>query len=235
MSQVLILGKGYTGTRLKKAIGASLITTRNPSSEDDIYFKLEDVDSWANLPSGKQVIWTFACVNSDLENKFFHFLNDRSTNVYIYSTSSVYLHEYDQQHIDEESPLDLQRPRTVAEEAYRSAGANILTLCGIYGPDRTPENWLKKGLIKNVNKHVNLVHVDDIVDITKALLLHNLEGARINLAPGLAHKWQDLAVLYKYSFPASAYNQKIINKVITSCFLTKFLPNNYKFKTPFDS
>ena len=232
INPITILGNGYCGSRLHESIADSKITSRNPTHQDIIYFKLEDESSWLNIPHNTTVIWTFACNNTELENKFFSFLAEFSDKIFIYSTSSVYLHSNNGQVIDENSALVMERPRTIAEELYRSKGACILTLCGISGPNRSPLSWLKKGIIKNANKDVNLIHVDDIVEITKILTIHDLGKKRINLVAGTTYPWLEIAKSINYEFKSEALEQKPSKKLIKSTILAKYLPKDYKFTKP---
>ena len=57
-----------------------------------------------------------------------------------------------------------------------------MVLAGIWGEDRQPENWFKKGRIKNGNKYLNLIHITDIVRITALLLWHG--AAAVEAAAG---------------------------------------------------
>jgi hypothetical protein len=231
-ASITILGNGYCGSRLHEAMPGSIITSRKPVNQEMLYFKLDDELSWLNIPCSKTVIWTFACLNTPLENKFFEFLQNHCEKIFIYSTSSVYIHSHNEQIIDEGSELDMQRARTIAEEKYRSEGACILTLCGISGPGRSPLNWLKKGIIKNANKEVNLIHVDDIVEITKRLITEELSAQRINLVPGVTYSWLAIANSIDYEFNSEALSQKTSKKLIKSTILTEFLPKSYKFRKP---
>lgn len=233
--ELTILGHGYCGSRLYASHPMAKVTSRKPTSNDQVYFQLEDPESWPNIPPSKQILWTFACTNSTLERQFFSFLKQRCEQVFIYSTTSVYQHTFNGQTMDEMSPIDDTKPRAIAEENYRQQGACLLTLCGIVGPDRNPINWLKKGRIKNANKAVNLIHVDDIVSITGLLLLQQLAGLRLNLAPAKTYTWSAIASAHKYAFSNEALKGPASMKLIQNTQLLNYLPHNFTFINPFQS
>ena len=81
--ELTILGNGYCGSRLYANHSNARITSRTPTLDEHIYFQLDDQTSWHNIPTSKQVLWTFACCNSDLENRFFTFLKQRCEQVFI--------------------------------------------------------------------------------------------------------------------------------------------------------
>ncbi len=80
-------------------------------------------------------------------------------------------------------------------------------------------------MIKNGNKHVNLIHVSDIVEITKHVMQHaaNFKGQNVNISDGLPRQWKDIVEFYKrvgkvdphFKFvdetPADAQSKKISN------------------------
>ena len=225
----LILGKGYCGSKFATKYSTK-VTSRTPTLENDIYFELNNINSWKNLPKANCVVWTFACKGDDIECEFFEYLLENiSSKIIIYSTSSVYLHEFDEQIIDEKTSIKPDNPRAIKEEQLRSKGASILTLCGIYGPKRNPKNWLLKGLIKDPDKDVNLIHVDDIVSLTHQLSQKDIWGKRINLCPGESDSWNDLAAHYSYQFPANQVSNKKMRKTVKSCLLESILEKSYPF------
>lgn len=229
MYDYLILGNGYCGSRLIKKIKNGRITSRSPELSEQIYFDLNDKDSWSNLPEAKIVIWTFACKNQENEFRFYQNLLKKSQQIIIYSTSSVYKHEFDNQVITESTPLKLDNPRLIAEERLRKLGANIFTLSGIFGPQRDPKNWLLKGLIKNPQKTVNLIHVDDIITLTLELADLSLSSCRINLCSGTSDSWAKLAEHYAYRFPDELKEDTILRKTVKSEVLETLLGKNHSF------
>lgn len=229
MYDYLILGNGYCGSRLIKKVTNAAVTSRQPKSKEIIHFDLHDQSTWKNLPQSKVVIWTFACKNEELEFALYDHLKTIADQIIIYSTTSVYKHEYDNQVITESSELDFTKARLIAEEKLRSLGANIFTLCGIFGPKRDPKNWLLKGLIKNPNKTVNLIHVDDIITLTLELADLGLNSKRINLCTDQSDSWETLAKHYKFEFPKDIKTEAIGRKTIKSELLGPLLKKNHSF------
>jgi nucleoside-diphosphate-sugar epimerase len=120
--------------------------------------------------------------------------------------------------VTEEAKVDLTQGRVEGEEYLREHGATCLVLAGIYGDERQPSSWLLRGthhhtyreyhtynthadtvsvgagLIKNGNKHVNLVHVSDIVAATVRVLEseEDLSGQSVNVSDGVPRRWHDI-------------------------------------------
>lgn len=130
--------------------------------------------------------------------------------VIVYGSTSRYIVNQPDEQITEEAQVDLSQPRVQGEEYLRGQGAVCLVLAGIYGDERQPSSWLIRGLIKNGNKHVNLVHVSDILAATLCVInsdhsgnggdycdLARLKGQSINVSDGTPRRWHDILAHYR--------------------------------------
>jgi nucleoside-diphosphate-sugar epimerase len=230
--QILVLGSGYVGSRLVRALGA-MTTHSSPekaSKNQTIYFNLQDALSWKNLPKSDAVVWTFPALPLASVQAFYNAQLSEVKKLIVCASTSCYQVTEQNQLLTEETPLDLGRQRVIGEEWLREQGATILTLAGIHGPNREPINWLRKNLIKTPQKRVNLVHVDDIVTITCRLLEDEREisGQRFNLTDGEGRFWQEIADHYDLFISES--NQSYDSKRISNEKIVKWL-KNYHFKT----
>ena len=73
--------------------------------------------------------------------------------------------EYPPPWIDESAPIDCSKARVQGEEFLRETrGAIVLRVAGIYGPGRSPYDWLKTGRVAVSRKYVNLIHVEDLAE-----------------------------------------------------------------------
>ncbi|MEE9345893.1 MAG: hypothetical protein V3U88_09840, partial [Methylococcales bacterium] len=190
MQETLILGHGYVGRALASRIPHTLFTSSSPekaNSNAGIYFNLNDRDSWKNLPAAATIIWTFAATPLDLVEEFYQSRLKNCENLLVYASTSCYQSSGNNNLVTEENSLSYAKPRVAGEEYLRKHDAAILVLSGIYGPERQPVNWLRKGLIPSLQKIVNLIHCDDIVDITCHLLEENCvpHGQRLNISDGM--------------------------------------------------
>jgi len=172
----LILGEGYTGTSLRSLLlknypQAQVHGTRRQNAK--INFELEREDTWKNLPESKNILWMFAGEDKEMARRLFR-QKFRNSQVVVVSTTSHFLFEDDSE-VNEQTPIDLQLPRAQAEEALREEGAVILHAAGIYGVNRNPLDWYRKGRIADLNKYLNLIHVDDLA---QALLLAVQRGQK---------------------------------------------------------
>lgn len=201
----LILGGGYVGCRLAQQLGAAQTYRSNEKSgaQGSLYFDLQDEQSWNNVQPGENVVWTFPAAPLEQVKAFYRAKLTKVNKLFVYASSSCYLVQKQGQWVNESQPLNLSRERVLAEEWLRDQGATILVLSGIYGPDRQPLDWLRKGLIKTPDKLVNLIHVDDIIDITECLLndKRDLRGERFNLSDGKPLIWREIAEHYEINLP----------------------------------
>jgi nucleoside-diphosphate-sugar epimerase len=101
--------------------------------------------------------------------------------------------EYPPAWIDEDAPVDLQKPRVQGEEFLRTqCGAMVLRVAGIYGPGRHPYDWIKSGRVALSDKYVNLVHVEDLAAICVAALRCGVSGTVYNVSDGVPRTWRDI-------------------------------------------
>jgi nucleoside-diphosphate-sugar epimerase len=197
---LLILGAGYVGSALKAELPDAIVTHRpgKPLAPGEHPFLLEEPDTWGALPTpGADVVWTFPARPLDLVQKFHREKLGEARSVLVLGSTSAYLTRSPDETVSESTPLDLTQERVAGEEWLREQGAMVLQLAGIFGPNRHPLQWLRKGLIKNGRKRVNLIHVDDIVLAIQALVKTPQPGVRINLANGLAPRWNELVEQFK--------------------------------------
>ena len=233
MEKTLILGCGYVGSALANKIPDTVITYRSVQKAEEhngIYFNLDDLNSWDNIPVVGDVIWTLPAAPLNLVQEFHKTVLHDCNRIVVYGSTSCYLTSKNKEIVTEEHPLDLNRDRVAGEEYLRKAGATILVLSGIYGPNREPVNWLRKGLIRSPDKRVNLIHRDDIVDITLFLLNENrlTEGERINLSDGVNRLWSEIAGYYSVVIKTNATLVK--NKIISNQKLRGLLPEGFQFR-----
>jgi len=196
-----ILGAGYVGQALLRRFPAAA-ATRRQAMPPALAFDLRDPVSWNNPPlANHTVVWTFPAEPPALVQAFSAArLQDAAGLIVLGSTSAYRVPDAADSppvSVTEASPLDLNQPRVQGEEWLRERGATVLRLAGIFGPGREPVGWLRKGLIKDGAKLVNLIHVDDIVAVIAELLAHPRPGERINVADGEPVSWRELAARFR--------------------------------------
>lgn len=219
---LLILGGGYVGNRLAEKLNATRTHRTAEKCEDSgvdegqtVQFDLTDHSTWDNLPSAETVIWTFPATPLDQVQAFYEAKLKDCKTLIVYGSSSCYQTEGDDYLVNENSPLDLTRDRVVGEEWLREQSATVLVLSGIYGPNREPKSWLERGRITTPQKRVNLIHVDDILNITTRIMESDqpIRSERFNLADGEALRWQTIADHYQLPITPSnkAYESKRVS------------------------
>ncbi|MEE9346049.1 MAG: hypothetical protein V3U88_10635 [Methylococcales bacterium] len=238
MQDILILGHGYVGGALASRLPHALYTSSTVEKANrnaGIYFNLNERDSWNNLPDAKTIIWTFAATPLDLVKDFYQIRLKNCENLLVYASTSCYQQYGDDNLITEENSLSYAKPRVAGEEYLREHNAAILVLSGIYGPERQPVNWLRKGLIPSLQKIVNLIHRDDIVDITCYLLEENCvaHGQRLNISDGMPLRWSKIADYYAIQSDDRDNGNKRASKSISNEKLCQILPDSFEFRKLF--
>ncbi len=234
MTKTLVLGGGYVGNALVDKIVSVEFThasVEKAKIHRGIYFRLEDQSSWQNLPTTQDVIWTFPAAPLDLIREFHETKLQNCKRLLVYGSTSCYLTSHDEETVTEDNPLDLTKERVKGEEYLRQKGATLLILSGIYGLGREPVNWLRNGRIRSLRKRVNLIHRNDIVDISLYLLTENSlpRGERINLADGCSRRWSEIAE--HYSIPINDNTSAVGGKIISNTKLCRLLPGEFQFRS----
>ncbi len=207
----LILGAGYVGGRLAELHPDAVRTRRavEPGDRKSIRFDLADETTWPSLPvDGRCVVWTFPAVPLATVRRFYDArVRNRAHSVIVLGSTSAYRVEEGPAAalppvVTEDRPLDPAQPRVEGEEWLREQGAVVLQLAGIFGPDRQPLDWVRRGRIRNGNKRVNLIHVDDILAVLESVAGRIgspdvPRGLRINVANGAPAVWNDLVAAWK--------------------------------------
>jgi len=161
----LVVGSGYLGRAVASRCPDALHTSREPQARPQdrrwLRFDLDAPSTWGVLDDvAAEVVIVAAPVGPrhDLE-LLWRTLVAVSPRVIVVGTTSAFVAGDE---VTDSSPVDPTNPRALAEEELRSRGAAVLHAAGIYGPGRNPLDWVRRGLVTNAGKLVNLVHVDDL-------------------------------------------------------------------------
>ncbi len=194
----LILGRGYTGRVLEKRLrekipSATLQSTNRRGTEHAIAFDLLEPATWNQVPQSPTVFWTFACDNLEAAKNFFDSRLQNTERLVVISSTGFFVHQ-DDFTVNESTAVDLENPRVQVEEWLRLQGACIIHAAGIYGPQRNPLDWYRRGMIRNLNKWLNLIHVQDLSRILIAAAEHKeLQSMRLIAADSHPLLWTDIA------------------------------------------
>lgn len=198
-----ILGAGYVGEALLRRFPAADATHQTPHSDPRRHlFRLDDASTWQNPPVAERiVIWTFPAQPLEHVKAFYDSCLKEAAGLIVLGSTSAYALPPEETQpvttVDEDTPLDMTRPRVQGEEWLRTQGATTLQLAGIFGPNRDPAGWLLRNRIKDGAKIVNLIHVDDIVALIAHLVDHPQPGKRLNVANGEPVVWRDLVARFQ--------------------------------------
>lgn len=185
MTDVLILGCGFTGQRVARrflARGASVtVTTRTPAHLPSLTQAGARVitlgDLAANLHLGVRVLHSIPPAGAP---GLLAALGTAPARAVYLSTTAVY---GTATHVDATTPVDERTDRArarVAVERTIAAGpwsSLILRPAAIYGPGRGVQESLPRGAYHAGDNYVSRIHVDDLAAHAEAALLSDLEGA----------------------------------------------------------
>jgi len=220
-SQLVVLGSGYTG-RVLHGMGTSqgwtvYATSRTPlnnlagtPSEQRIRFDLEQPSTWLNIPVGADLVWCFPATPLEKIQAFVRSLDAPPRRIVVLGSTSAYdtpnqSTEYPPSWIDESAPIDLTKPRVQGEEFLRTnCGAIVLRLAGIYGPGRSPLDWIRQGRVGLSRKYVNLIHVEDLAAICLAAIEKGTPGEVYNVSDGQPHTWNEICVVAQQRWGVTA-------------------------------
>ena len=204
---LVILGTGYAGRvvyhqalMLRRIV---LAASRRPETnladlplDQRFVFDLNRRDTWAAIPSGADVVWTFPAVPLDSVAAFGRQVGTRMRRLIVLGSTSAYdnaPHTARGDLIDETCPVDLSIPRVQGEEYLRTTyGAIILRVAGIYGPKRNPLDWIRQGQVGSSDRFVNLIHVGDLAAICLRALERGVPGESYNVSDGTPRRWSEI-------------------------------------------
>lgn len=197
--RVLILGCGATGTVLKHRIeknsrfpGWDAPATILATHRSD--FDLNREQSWAcllNAPAADFSVWTFPAEPRSQVEAFFNACGSQLGKLVVIGSTGQLLPDSESR-VTEASAIDLSSPRAQGEEFLRSKGAIVLRSAGIYGPGRNPLDWVKRGLVRDFERRINLVHVEDLALFVEMAWLHGSPGGHYIASDGTPRVWKNL-------------------------------------------
>lgn len=214
--KILLLGYGYSAKYTEKYLRDKFpeieIFKTSRSQADCIYFDLEEENSWKNLPQLSSCILFFPIKEvAKIEN----LLNSQAwTNITIVGTTGSFLVEELNQEINEDSKLDTEHERYEVEESIRKYGGKVIFSSGIYGPGKSPVNWLRNSRVKNSPSYVNLIHVEDLAQCIVHAHLFGEKSKNYIATNNQPEKWSDLISRWRehFEFPEPEMTSDIKSK-----------------------
>jgi len=263
--EIMIVGAGWVGSRLATHLhdrGELVRVTNRPGIDqrhkepyfepvplaDDVprhEFDITDPTTWDSLPAPETLqaaVVTFATKTGTCELFWEQYLQ-YVPRVVCYSSTAVYQVGVPGQHVDEHTPLR-DSPRALAETYMQERGATVLTIAGIFGEAQGARgvcncltSYVQSGAVLNGGKIVNMVHVDDIIAATAAVLALPADaerGVRMNIG-GHDFKLRELMAHCRHvATPEVMDSDDPNSKLVSSNYLlNRVLPPGFAFKEPF--
>ncbi|MCM8534166.1 MAG: hypothetical protein NE330_23590 [Lentisphaeraceae bacterium] len=225
--KAIIFGYGFTGQHLQKYIPDALKTELpDKCSQDEIPFDFHAPETWDNLPDFDTAIITFKMTKPALASKFAELLKGKT--VILLSSARNLLNSQPDQIISEESPLS-QKERALSEAPFLNI-STILYLGLIWGDERNPTKWIYQNRIKNGEKFINFIHVDDLCKIIIGMITNYKPGQNYLVSDGQPIKWKDIA--NKIGVSLNLTETGLESRRFNTEKLKAFLPESFQFKRP---
>ena len=203
-----ILGSGYTAKFLlplaEQHYAQVFATSRDPDrhladlrEKQRIWFDLAQPETWQLIPPATDLLWCFPAVPIELVRQFADAASLRTRRLVVLGSTSAYDDcpsiEYPPPWVDETATIDCAKPRVQGEELLRTHYRAIaLRVSGIYGPRRSPINWIQTGRVTRSRKFVNLIHIEDLATTCLAALRQGKEGTIYNVSDGTPRTWDEI-------------------------------------------
>ena len=241
---LVILGAGYTGRFIYRAARQRrrpvFATSRDPEAhltfaqpEHRIRFDLLESATWSQIPDRSDIVWCFPALPRDAAGTFAQRAVDRDSRLVLLGSTSAYGTDRPG-FIDERVPVRRSIPRVSSEERLRATcGATILRLSGIYGPGRHVFDWIRRGKIKNSNKSVNLIHVEDVAELCLLALRYAVLGSTYIVSDGQPRSWAEICRFaderFQIAIPPATTAREPGKRLSPQQILSDF---NYRLKHP---
>ncbi len=206
--RLIILGSGYTARFVlplaEHWYTQVLATSREPDKhlnnvapDRRVRFGLHDRTTWNQIPPDSDLLWCFPAEPLELVQDFAKRLNLSSYRLVVLGSTSAYgigdATAYPPPWTDETMPIDLSQSRVQGEEWLRKeCGAIVLRVAGIYGPGRSPLDWIVRGRVGPSRKYVNLIHVEDLSAVCLAALDQGQPAEAYNVSDGTPRTWKEI-------------------------------------------
>lgn len=206
-TRALILGAGYTGKVLSQLLKEKAYAVSETNRQ---VFLLEDPSTWKNLPKAKICFWMFPAEPVELVQEFIQktwgeeTIRSQDLRMVVVGTTSSILVDQPDQEVDELSGINISEARVKGEEYIRSLGGIVVRAAGIYGPQRNPMDWVRKGLVGRSPKYVNFIHVEDLAQILLAAAERGRGGASYLAADSHPFRWNELIENWAHRFGLKA-------------------------------
>lgn len=209
----LILGYGYTGRILEEyleKLGHKVITTSRTDGNADVVFDLEDKSTWRNIAKLKidAALWLFPAKPVAIVEGFLNSYNHYLKKIIVVGSTSAFLTTEKHQVVNEKTELDMSQERVCGECAIRSFGGIAVHASGIYGPQREPLSWLKSGRIKDLDKYLNLIHVEDLCQFIYKAFVFSESGSVYIASDERPYLWSEIAEMYNIQVETNEKSSK---------------------------
>lgn len=184
MPEYIILGSGFTGSRVAQRLAARGLSVRSirraqiDFTEAGALERLADLVTW-----GCVVLHSIPSLPDGRDAEIAGALGNRPHRVVYLSTTGVY---GDAREVDERTPIAPRTPRELArvrtEETVRAGSWSTLILrpAAIYGPGRGVHVAMRERrytLLGDGSNFISRIYVDDLARLAEAALLSDLTGA----------------------------------------------------------
>lgn len=160
-------------------------------------------------------------------------INQFHRNCKIIFTSSISVYKNTEGEVDESSALNDNHPVYFAEQVIKESGKQwiILRLAGLIGLERHPIKYLSGKKIQDAQAAVNLVHLNDVIEVIKKIIIGNPKWHEVyNVCwgehPSKEEYYSRTACDFRLA-PPYFENSNSIGKIILAKKITEYLDFQY--------
>lgn len=224
MKRILLLGYGYTARAIEALIKKSApgieIFRSSRQGAPHIRFDLNNRNTWEKIPSVDGTFWTFPAEPEGQVKTFLEHYQHHLGKIVVIGTTRAFATTNEHQEVDETTSLDERMERVRGENLIRMIKGTAVYAAGIYGPQRNPVDWVRKGWVGPSPKFLNVIHVQDLAEICWAAMAKGKQGALYIAADNSPHSWEDLIdrwlAQYDLELPSNAIGSTRKSKKVNS-------------------
>lgn len=184
MPEFLILGSGFTGSRVARILRAQGESVHEFHRTDIDFTQANAAEQLrARVTPGCRVLHSVPSLPNDADRTLVQALAPGAARVVYLSTTGVY---GDAEGVDEHTPIAPRNEREAARARTEAAvlegpwSALVLRPAAIYGPGRGVHVSMAQGkyaLLGDGSNYISRIHVEDLARVAAKALLGSLEGA----------------------------------------------------------
>lgn len=205
MKDALVLGSGYTGSRLARLLRSHDLEVIETSLRKPGVFQvdLDRPETWnAEKLRARICFWLAPTLGTKETQDFMSAIKNPFEKIILLSSAGFYRATHTDELVRRSSALEEGHPRVQSENFLLKEFQNVCVVhsAGIYGPKRNPVDWLIERRVARSPKYVNLVHVDDLAELLYLISQKPEISGRWLASDGQPMTWEQLYQAWRIEY-----------------------------------